>query len=255
MKVVVCVKQVPDPGAAPEPIPGTSWLTRTPATIFDDTDRYGVELGLQLAQGDGSVTLVSLGPATGDEGLRQALAMGAESAVLIQEDPDLGADLVTTARALAGAITEAGFDLVITGTASTDGSAGVMCQMLGELLAAPALTDVTKAEVDGEALTVHRQTSGGYDVVTCALPTVISVTAGSVQPRYPTIKGTMSSRRKPVARRELTEFIDDWAAASRALPRILALEPTATRSAGRQIQDDGDAELAIISLLEEQGII
>ncbi|MGX7680815.1 electron transfer flavoprotein subunit beta/FixA family protein [Jatrophihabitans sp. DSM 45814] len=255
MRVVVCVKQVPDPGTAPQPSVDTSWLVRADAAILDDTDRFGVELGLQLIEGDGSVNLVSMGPATSDEGIRQGLAMGAEKAILVREDPDRGADVLTTARALSSVIAEEGFDLVITGTASTDGSAGVMCQMLGEMLQAPSVSGVTKAEVSGRVLTVHRQTRGGYDVVTCNLPAVISITAGAVEPRYPNIKGVLASKRKQVARRDLADLLDDWPEAAWAMPRITAVMPTATRKAGQKIEDNGSAHLAVISVLEEQGII
>lgn len=249
------MKQIPDPESAPDPALDTSWLVPARADILDDTDRYGIELGLQLTAHGGTVTLVSLGSATSDDGIRQGFAMGAEDAILIREDPDHGVDVLATARALSAVIAEQGFDLVITGTASADGSAGVMTQMLGEMLGVPAITEVTKAEVSGDVVTVQRQTSGGYQVLTCSLPAVISVTAGSVEPRFPTIRGTMRAKRKQPVRRDIADLLPDWAHAAGRMPRIVATEPAEAKPVGQRIDDDGSAHLAIVSLLEEQGII
>jgi len=249
------VKQIPDPDSAPDPQLGTSWVVEDRVAMLDDADRCGVELGLQLAGDDREVTLVSLGSGGGQDGIRQGLAMGAEKAVLVQPDPAVGADLLTTARALSEVIAAEGFDLVITGAASADGSAGVMCQMLGELLDAPAIAGVTSADVSGGTLTVHRQTSGGYDVITCPLPAVISVTAGAVDPRFPTIRGSMKAKRKQIDRREIAAVLPDWADAAERMPRVASTEPLPAKVAGRTIEDDGTAHLAVVALLEEQGLI
>lgn len=255
MRVVVCAKQVPDPGAAPPPALDTSWLVPVDAPILDDADLYGIELGLQLTQGEGTVLLVGMGSAGGDEGIRRGLAMGADEAVLIQDDPDHGSDALSTARALSAVAAEEPFDLVITGTASADGSTGVMCQLVGELLGVPTVADVTRAEVQDGVLTVHRQTPDGYDVVSCRLPAVISVTAGAVEPRYPNVKGVIGSKRKRIARRQLAEVLGGGPDTERTAPRVAAIVPADTRDAGRQIEDDGEAHLAILSILEERGII
>jgi electron transfer flavoprotein beta subunit len=254
MRAVVCVKQIPDPESAAEATPNTSWLVPGRADILDDTDRYGIELGLQLA-GDANTTLVSLGAATSEEGLRQGFAMGAESGVLIRQDPHRGADALVTARALSAAIAQQGFDLVITGTASADGSAGVMSQLLGELLGVPAISDVTRAEVSGDTLTVHRQTAAGHEVLSCALPAVIAVTAGAVEPRFPSIRGSMKAKRKQITRREVGELLPDWADAAARMPQIIAAEPAEAKPQGRRIEDDGSAHLAVVALLDEQGVI
>ncbi|HZJ47572.1 MAG TPA: electron transfer flavoprotein subunit alpha, partial [Acidimicrobiia bacterium] len=116
MKVVVCAKQIPDPAAPYQLDPETHFLQRPTDQILDDTDRYGVEMGLQVAeQTEGSVTLVSMGPAGNLQGIRQALAMGADKAIVIEDDSLRGADSWTTAQVLAAAIRKEGFDLVIAG--------------------------------------------------------------------------------------------------------------------------------------------
>src|SRR3970040_612770 len=183
MKVVVCVKQIPDPATPYRLEEGTNWLIRPDEQILDDTDRYGVEMGLQLAQtGEGTVTLVSMGPAGNGQGIRQALAMGADKAVLVEDDSLRGSEALTTARVLAAAIEREGFDLVIAGTESTDGYSGVVPQMISEVLGVPALTYATQVEIGGGKGIIHRQTMAGYDVVTSKIPAGVRVTAGAGEP-------------------------------------------------------------------------
>ncbi|HEY7469378.1 MAG TPA: electron transfer flavoprotein subunit beta/FixA family protein [Acidimicrobiia bacterium] len=252
MKVVVCVKQIPDPATPYRLEEGNNWLIRPEEQILDDTDRYGVEMGLQLAQSEGgTVTLVSMGPAGNGQGIRQALAMGADKAVLIEDDSLRGSDALTTARVLSAAIRDEGFDLVIAGTESTDGYSGVVPQMIAELLEIPALTYATKVEVGDGTMTIHRQTAAGYDVVTAPLPALVSVTAGVVEPRYPTFKGIMDAKKKPVDTHSMSGV-----GAERA-PEQLVLSVTAApeRSGGTKIEDDGEAHIAIVSLLAERKVI
>jgi electron transfer flavoprotein beta subunit len=256
VRVVVCVKQIPDPESAPDPTLDSTWRIDTRAEILDDADRYGIELGLQFAEAaGGTVTMVSLGSATSDDGLRQGFAMGAEDAVLVREGPTSGADALATARALAAVIAEQGFDVVITGTASADGSAGVMTGMLGELLGVPAITEVTQADIADGTLTVHRQTAAGHDVVSCPLPAVLSVTAGAVEPRFPTIRGSMKAKRKQPVRREIADVLAGWPGMAALMPQVVALAPAEVKVGGRVIEDDGSAELAIVSVLQEQGVL
>ncbi len=252
MKVVVCVKQIPDPATPYRLEEGNNWLIRPEEQILDDTDRYGVEMGLQLAQAsEGTVTLVSMGPAGNGQGIRQALAMGADKAILVEDNTLRGSDALTTARVLAAAIEKEEFDLVIAGTESTDGYSGVVPQMLAEILGVPALTYATKVETADGAVTIHRQTASGYDVVSSSLPAVVSVTAGVVEPRYPTFKGIMDAKKKPVDAFSMGDL-----GAERA-PEQLVLSITAApeRAGGNKVEDDGEAHLAIVSLLEDRKVI
>lgn len=252
MKVVVCVKQIPDPATPYRLEEGTNWLVRPSEQVLDDTDRYGVEMGLQLAQAnEGTVTLVSMGPAGNAQGIRQALAMGADKAVLVEDDGLRGSDALTTARVLAEVVKREGFDLVIAGTESTDGYAGVVPQMLAELLNAPALTYATSVETDGSAVTIQRQTLEGYDVVSADLPAVVAVTAGVVEPRYPTFKGIMDAKKKPVDSLSLSDLGVD----SSAGQEVVSITEAPERSAGRKIEDEGQAFAEIISLLEQRKVI
>ena len=252
MKVVVCVKQIPDPATPYRLEEGNNWLIRPEEQILDDTDRYGVEMGLQLAQSDeGSVTLVSMGPSGNGQGIRQALAMGADKAIVVEDDSLRGSDALTTARVLSAAIQKEGFDLVIAGTESTDGYSGVVPQMIAEILDVPALTYATHVETGDGTVTIHRQTAAGYDVVTTALPAVVTVTAGVVEPRYPTFKGIMDAKKKPVE----AVSMGDLGAERGPEQLVLSIVDAPERSGGRKIEDDGDAHLAILSLLEERKVI
>lgn len=252
MKVVVCVKQIPDPATPYKLEEGTHWLVRPSEQILDDTDRYGVEMGLQLGQAnEGTVTLVSMGPAGNAQGIRQALAMGADKAVIVEDDSLRGSDSLTTARILAKAIASEGFDLVIAGTESTDGYSGVVPQMVAELLDAPALTFATSVETDGSEVTIHRQTADGYDVVTARLPAVVTVTAGVVEPRYPTFKGIMDAKKKPVE----ALSVADLGVETSVSQTVVSVTDAPERSAGRKVEDEGEAYTEIISLLEERKVI
>ena len=252
MKVVVCVKQIPDPATPYKIEEGTNWLVRPDDQVLDDTDRYGVEMGLQLAQAsEGTVTLVSMGPNGNAQGIRQALAMGADKAVMIEDDALRGSEALTTARVLAAAITREGYDLVIAGTESTDGYSGVIPQMIAEYLDAPALTYATSVETGDGSVTIHRQTADGYDVVKADLPAVVSVTAGVVEPRYPTFKGIMDDKKKPVDNLTLGDLGVEPATSQ----KVVSITDAAERTAGQVIEDDGEAHQAIIALLEERKVI
>lgn len=252
MQVVVCVKQIPDPATPYQLDPESHWLVRPNEQVLDDTDRYGVEMGLQLAQAQGgTVTLVSMGPTGNMQGIRQALAMGADKAVVVDDPALKGADALLTAEVLAAAVRREGFDLVIAGCESTDGYSGVVPQMLAEKLDAPALTYATKVETGDGTVTIARQTALGYDVVEAATPAVVSVTAGVVEPRYPTFKGIMDAKKKPVD----TLTLADLGLAAGVDQAVTGVVPSPERQAGEKVVDEGEAHLRIVEKLREVKVI
>ena len=254
MKIVVCVKQIPDPASPYELDPETYFVIRPNDQVLDDTDRYGVEVALQLADelgDDASVTLLSMSPGGSRQGIRQALAMGADGAILIEDESLRGADALTTSQILAAAAKRAEADLVIAGTESTDGYTGVVPQQVAELMGVPALTFARKVEhVDGK-LRIERQTQTGYDVVEGALPAVLSVTSGVVEPRYPTFKGIMQAKSKPVE----TLTAADLGVTPDVRQKIVSVEALEGRQAGEIIEDDGEGYLRIIEKLEEVKVV
>src|SRR5580765_2928758 len=195
MNVVVCVKQIPDP-AVPGSLAADHTLDRSGKLILDESDSYGVEMALQLVDtaGEGEVTLVSMVPNGEVSGLRTALAMGAAKAVLVSDDALHGSDALSTAKVLAKCVERVGgVDLVLTATESTDGYTGTVPAQVGELLGWPSLTFAKHIEIGDGKVTIQRQTEAGYDVVEASLPAVVSVTAGVVEPRYPSFKGIMAA--------------------------------------------------------------
>jgi electron transfer flavoprotein beta subunit len=258
MNVVVCVKQIPDPAQPGSLDPSSNTLKRDGKLILDESDSYGVEMALQLVDkaGGGEVSLVSMAPNGEVSGLRTALAMGAAKAVLVTDPALLGSDALTTAKVLAKAVERiGGFDLVIAATESTDGSTGTVPEQIAELLGLPSVTFAKKVAVEGGALKVERQTEAGYDEVTCPLPALVSVTAGVVEPRYPSFKGIMAAKNKPVdtvTAADLGVSPAGWAGAGQQIVNVAAAE---ARASGEVVEDDGEAHLKVIAFLESLKVI
>ena len=254
MNVIVCVKQIPDP-ALPGELDADNTLKRDGKLILDESDSYGVEMALQLvtAAGGGAVSLVSMAPNEEVSGLRTALAMGAEKAVLVSDPSLAGADALTTAKVLAGAVGKSGeYDLVIAGTESSDGYTGTVPEQIAEVLGLPSVTFAKSIAVDGETVKVERQTEAGYDEVSCSLPAVVSVTAGVVEPRYPSFKGIMAAKSKPVdtvTAADLGVESVSWA------QQITSVEDAPAREAGEIIEDDGETFNKIVEYLDNLKVI
>jgi electron transfer flavoprotein beta subunit len=255
MHVIVCVKQIPDPALPGELDPATNTLKREGKLILDESDSYGVEMALQLvaAAGDGEVSLVSMAPNDEVSGLRTALAMGAAKAVLVSDPTLAGADALTTAKVLAAATKKLGdADLIIAGTESSDGYTGTVPEQMAEVLGLPSVTFAKTVEVADGTLKVDRQTEEGYDEVTCPLPAVVSVTAGVVEPRYPSFKGIMSAKSKPVENvtaADLGVESVSWA------QQIVSVDDAPAREAGEIIEDDGESFNKIVEFLDELKVI
>ena len=256
MRIAVCAKQIPDPATPYELDPETHFVVRPEEQVLDDTDRYGIEVALQLAEAaEGTVTLFSMGPAGSMQGIRQALAMGADKAVVIDDEGLRGSGALTTARVLAAAIEKEGFDLVIAGTESTDGYTGIVPQQIAELLGVPALTFARAfSHTDGK-LRIERQTEVGYDVVETEPPALMTVTSGVVEPRYPTFKGIMQAKQKPVEQVTAADLGIEETGSVAAGQAITAVSPVPSREAGLKIEDDGEGFAEIVKMLEERKVI
>ena len=258
MNVVVCVKQIPDPADPGALDPESKTLKRDGKLILDESDSYGVEMALQLAGDSGEVTLVSMAPNGEVSGLRTALAMGAAKAVLVSDDALKGSDALTTAKVLAKAIERAGsYDLILAATESSDGYTGTVPEQIAEVLGLPSVTFAKAVTIDGTTVKVDRQTEAGYDEVTCPLPALVSVTAGVVEPRYPSFKGIMAAKSKPVETLSVGDLGIDastvgWAGAGQEIVDISAAE---ARQAGEIIEDDGESYTKIVDFLANMKVI
>ena len=189
-------------------------------------------------------------------GMRTALAMGAAKGVLVSDPVLAGSDALTTAKVLAAAIKNMGtVDLIIGATESSDGYTGTVPEQIAELLGMPSITFAKKVEVSGTTLKVNRQSEAGYDEVECQLPALISVTAGVVEPRYPSFKGIMAAKSKPVetfTASDLGVTATGWAGSGQ---KIVSVTQAEARQAGEVVEDDGTAFEKIVAFLENLKVI
>jgi electron transfer flavoprotein beta subunit len=259
MNVAVCVKQIPDPASPGRLDPTTHTLVREGKLILDDSDSYGVEMALQLVDkaGGGEVTLVSMAPNAEMSGLRTALAMGAHKAILVSDEALKGSDALGTAKVLAAAIKRAEPDLVIAATESTDGYTGTLPVQVAQLLGFPSITFAKKVEVGDGKVKVDRQTEAGYDEVESPLPALVTVTAGVVEPRYPSFKGIMAAKGKPVDQLSVADLglSADQVGPAGARQEVVSVEPAEERKAGEIVVDEGDAHEKIVAFLEQLKVI
>ncbi|CAN5755550.1 electron transfer flavoprotein subunit beta/FixA family protein [soil metagenome] len=254
MNVVVCVKQIPDP-ADPGALNPDHTLKRDGKLILDESDSYGVEMALQLVDkaGGGEVTLVSMAPNNEVSGLRTALAMGAAKAVLVSDDALAGAGALDTAKVLAAAVkTVEGADLILAATESSDGYTGTVPEQMAAVLDLPSITFAKSVEITDGTVKVQRQTEAGYDECEAPLPALVSVTAGVVEPRYPSFKGIMAAKSKSVDELTVADLGLDagavgWAGAGQ---EIVDVSAAPEREAGEIIEDDGDGHQKIVEYLD-----
>ena len=190
-------------------------------------------------------------------GMRNGLAMGAHRGVLVSDPALKGTDALGTAKVLAAAIRRNEFDLVLCATESTDGYTGTLPVQVAEVLGLPAVTFAKHVEVAGGAVKVQRQTEAGYDEVECPLPAVVTVTAGVVEPRYPSFKGIMAAKNKPLDMLKVADLGIDAAAVGEAGSRqeIISVADAEARKAGEIIEDDGEAYEQIVAFLEKLKLI
>ena len=234
MKIVVTVKQVPDPNSNLT-LEGDNSISREKEAVLDPGDECGVEEGLQLKEAHGGeVILVSMGPERAKDAIRKGLSMGADRAVLVSDAQLAGADALLTARVLAAAIKQEEPDLVICATESYDGSTGMVPPMLAELLGMPQLTFAKHLEVDGGKVTVHRQTEDGHQVVEAQAPALVSVTAGIAEPRYASLKGIMAARSKEIKQLSAADLGVDKGSRSEELKEVAQAE---ARKAGEVVDN------------------
>jgi electron transfer flavoprotein beta subunit len=259
MNIVVCVKQVPDTWAERTLRADDSRLDRASVDgVINELDEYAIEEGLRLAEAHGGeVTILSMGPDKAAESIRKALSMGADKAVHLAEDALAGSDALATSLALATVLRRIGFDLVILGSESTDARMGVMAAMLAERLGLPQVSLASKVEIDGTAIRIRRQTDYGYDTVEASLPAVISVVEKINEPRYPSFKGIMAAKKKPVETFGIADLGIDAAQVGlgAAATEVVSFTQRPPRQAGTIVKDEGDGGVKAAGFLAAQKFI
>jgi electron transfer flavoprotein beta subunit len=257
MDIVVLVKQVPDTWAERK-LKGDGTLARASVDgLINELDEYAIEAGLQIAEAqraagnEAEVTIVTMGPEKAAESIRKALSMGADQAVHLLDDGLAGSDALSTSYALAQVLGQTGFDLVICGSESTDARMGVMAAMLAERLGVPQVSLANQVEIDGSAIRIHRVSEDGYFEVEATLPAVISVVEKTNEPRYPSFKGIMAAKKKPVQTLSLAEAGIDPALVGLAGAATEVVDHTQRppREAGVIVKDEGDGGTKVAEFL------
>jgi electron transfer flavoprotein beta subunit len=260
MNIVVLVKQVPDTYSERK-LDGSDGTLDRDATdaVLDEINERAVEAALQLKEAnDGSeVTVLTMGPDRATDAIRKALSMGADKAVHLSDEALRGSDAVQTARALAKAIGTVEYDLVIAGNEASDGRSAAVPAMVADVLGLPALTHAREVTVEGSSVTVKRETDDGVTFLTADLPAVVSVGEKINEPRYPSFKGIMAAKKKPVATLSLADAGIDASEVglANALTTVASSQPKPPKSAGEKVEDEGDGGSKIAAFLVSQKLI
>ncbi len=253
MKIAVCVKQVPDTGAGITLDPNDKTVNREGEGELNSLDEYAVEEALKIAEANsGEVVAVTMGPDQAVDAVRKALQMGADSGIHLSDESLKGSCAVATSAALAKLLEGRGFDLIVFGSESTDARMSVVPAMVAERLGLPQLTYANNVEVAGSDVKIHRVTDYGYDEVSASTPAVISVVEKINEPRYPSFKGIMAAKKKPV---ETVTVADLGIEAPAATSTVESFEDVPPRAAGTIVTDEGDGGVKIADYLSTQKLI
>jgi electron transfer flavoprotein beta subunit len=258
VKIVVCMKETPSTTAEKRFGSDMRLERRKEDAIINPFDEYTIEEGLrQQEKHGGEMIVLCMGPATATDTIRKALAMGADSGVLVSDDALAGSDAIGTARVLAAALTKIGFDLALFGSAAADSYGGVVPSAVAELLHMPLLSFASKLDVDGANATIQRQAELGYNEVTASLPALVSVVKSINEPRYPSMKGIMQSKKKPIDTWSLADLGVEagTAGAGAAREKALGAEKVATARKGEIYQGNDGAADRIVAFLAEQKVL
>jgi electron transfer flavoprotein beta subunit len=265
MKVVVCVKQVPDSWAQKSLRESDSTVDRAAADrVLNDLDEYAVEEALRLQEAHGGpeaveVVVMSMGPSEAVDSIRKALQMGADSGIHITDDALHGTDAMGTSAVLAAALHAQSADVLLFGIESTDAKMSVIPAMVAERLSLPQLTAAQKVQIDPAARTarIERQTAQGHEVVEASLPAVVSVVEKINEPRYPSFKGIMAAKKKPIETLSLADVgvSAESVGLANAWTRVDSFAARPPKAKGTVITDDGDGGSRIASFLVEQKLI
>ena len=255
MRIAVCVKHVPTGTLRLRPDSGT--LDRSGPGELNATDKNAIEEALRLKEGaDGEVVLITMGPAAATESLRTGLGMGADRAVLVDDDAVAGSDLVATSRVLAGVLERESPDLVLFGQQTTDGGGAVLWAAVAERLRLPFVSQATQLTLGDGLVRIVRETEVGNDSIEAKLPAVVAVSDAINEPRYTSLKGMMGAKKKPFD----TVTVSDLGLAADAVgvagsrTAVLAVGAPPARAGAVTIEDDGTAARAIFDQLVERDL-
>ena len=253
MKIVVLVKQVPDTAADKRLDPDTLAVDRGAVDgLINEMDEFAIEEALQLIEKHGGeVTVLSMGPEDATDAYKKALQMGADKAVFLTDPALAGSDALATSYALAQVLATLEFDLVILGSEASDARTSLVPALLAERLGLPQLSFAAKVEVDGTAIRINRLTDYGHDVVEATLPAVVSVVEKINEPRYPSFKGIMAAKKKPVETLDIAAAGIEAGRVGWAGSRSKVLDATVAppRAKGTIVTDEGNGGAGLVEFL------
>ncbi|HEY2166936.1 MAG TPA: electron transfer flavoprotein subunit beta/FixA family protein [Jatrophihabitantaceae bacterium] len=259
MNIVVLVKQVPDTEGDRKLDPADKTVDRAAVDpVINYIDEFAIEEGLRLKEAHGGeVTILTVGPERATESIRKALSMGADKALHVSDEAIHGSDAVATAKVLAKALGSIEWDVAIAGSEATDARGSVVPAMLAELLGVPQLTQARKVEIDGSTVTIERVTDTGYQKVQAATPAVISVVEKINDPRYPSFKGIMAAKSKPIEVKAIGDIGLDAGEVGLAnsATEVESFENAPPRQAGQVVKDEGDGGAKIADFLASKKLI
>lgn len=257
MKILVCIKQVPDSTIRPKVAPDRrSVVTEGITWSISPYDEYAIELALERKDADPStvVGVVTVGPARARDALRQALAMGCDEATHVTAEDAPGA--LVTARALAKVVAEQGPDVVLCGKQASDDDQGLVGPALAEALGWPHVAIVTKFAPADRGLEIWKETEGGHEVWKVSGPVVLTAQKSAKDPRYTSLPGIMKAKKKEIPEKPLPALLSE---SERSLPspEVVAMEPPPARGGGKILKDGDERALAaeLVRLLRDEAKI
>lgn len=242
MNIVVCVKYVPAAADRRFGEPGNTVDRADADGLLSELDEHAVDEALTIAEAtEGEVTVVTVGPEEAREAITRGLQMGAHNGVHIVDDALRGSDAAATSLVLAEAIGKIDHDLVMCGMASTDGAMGVLPAMLAERLAVPQLTLASQVTVEDGTVTIRREGETATEYIEASGPLVLSVTDRINEPRYPSFKGILAAKKKPVATWTLADLhLTAPVGLDAAWTHVVSVEACPARTAGQVVADEGE---------------
>jgi electron transfer flavoprotein beta subunit len=259
MNIVVLVKQVPDTSAERKLNPADNTLDRDSVdAVINEIDEFAIEEGLRLKEAHGGeVTILTVGPERATESIRKALSMGADKAVHVSDPAIHGSDAIQTAKIIAKAVGTLEYDVVIAGSEATDTRVSVVPALVAEALSVPQLSHARKVAVEDSTLTIERLSETGYDVVRASMPAVISVVEKINEPRYPSFKGIMAAKSKPVQTLTVADLGlgADEVGLANATTQVVSFEVAPPRQQGEIVKDEGEGGVKIADFLASRRLI
>ncbi len=245
MRTIVCIKRVPDSEARVRvSADGRGIDPSGTKYVLNPYDEIALEAALQLKEeaGDGTVTAITVGSDDAKETLRSALAMGADDGVLLRSEGSI--DGLTVARALADEVSGRQYDLLLFGKQAIDDDNMQVPAMVAQMLGLPCATVVVDLEIHDGVATAKREIEGGHEIVEFDLPGVVAAQKGLKEPRYPSLKGIMAAKRKPLEERDIElrapkiELLELTKPPARPEPQIVGEGPEAVPELVRRLREE-----------------